>query len=134
MKRVSLSEIIVLIFICFEFGAANKVILTRPQSVRSNFQIEFSKRLIPAQTVTQNRTAPFQRFRFQPPGRDLVRIEKLQQGGVDTVRVLCIRVEFVEDTTPLTTGNGKFDTLGFLSPDSGLFLRPASFQTFILNG
>lgn len=130
MKRVSLSKIIVLIFICFALGVADKVTLTRPQSARSNFPIEFSKRLIPAQTVMQDRTPPFQRFRFQPTGRDLARIEKLQQGDVDTVRVLCIRVEFVEDTTPLTTGNGKFDTLGFLSPDSGLFYDPPHFKRY----
>lgn len=130
MKRVSLPAILALIFICFEFGFGGKVTLTRQQSVRSNLQIEFSKRLIPSQTIMQDRTSPFQRFRFQPTGSDLARIERLQQGGVDTVRVLCIRVEFVEDTTPLTTGNGKFDTLGFLSPDSGLFYDPPHFKRY----
>ncbi|MCX8014583.1 MAG: hypothetical protein N2748_01055, partial [candidate division WOR-3 bacterium] len=42
----------------------------------------------------------------------------------DTIKLLAIRVEFVEDTTPLTTGNGKMDLAGFLSPDSGLFYDP----------
>ncbi len=44
--------------------------------------------------------------------------------------MLCLRVEFVEDTTSLTTGNGKMDTLGFLEPDSGLFYDPPHFKTY----
>jgi len=32
--------------------------------------------------------------------------------GVDTVRVAVIRVEFLEDTTSLTTGNGRFNLTG----------------------
>lgn len=37
----------------------------------------------------------------------------MRADGVDTVRVAAIRVEFLEDTTPLTTGNGKFNLEGF---------------------
>lgn len=44
--------------------------------------------------------------------------------SVDTIKVLAIRVEFVEDTTPLTTGNGKMDLAGFLTPDYGLLYDP----------
>jgi M6 family metalloprotease-like protein len=33
--------------------------------------------------------------------------------GVDTIRVAAIRVEFIEDTTSLTTGNGRFNLEGF---------------------
>ncbi|MEO0072720.1 MAG: FG-GAP-like repeat-containing protein [candidate division WOR-3 bacterium] len=43
---------------------------------------------------------------------------------VDTIRVLALRVEFQEDTTPLTTGNGKMDLAGFLTPNDGLFYDP----------
>jgi M6 family metalloprotease-like protein len=32
--------------------------------------------------------------------------------GVDTIRVAAIRVEFLEDTTSLTTGNGRFNLTG----------------------
>ncbi len=37
----------------------------------------------------------------------------LRADGVDTVRVAAIRVEFLEDTTSLTTGNGRFNLEGF---------------------
>lgn len=47
-----------------------------------------------------------------------------KQNRIDTVRVLALRVEFVEDATPLTTGNGKMDLAGFLTPDDGLFYDP----------
>jgi M6 family metalloprotease-like protein len=43
---------------------------------------------------------------------------------VDTLKVLALRVEFVEDTTSLTTGNGRMDLAGFLSPDYGLLYDP----------
>ncbi|MEO0074053.1 MAG: immune inhibitor A domain-containing protein, partial [candidate division WOR-3 bacterium] len=51
----------------------------------------------------------------------------------DTVRVLCIRVEFVEDTTPLTTGNGKMDTMGFWPDSTGettLMCDPPHFKRY----
>jgi len=44
--------------------------------------------------------------------------------GVDTIKVLCLRVEFQEDTSVLTTGNGKMDLAGFLDPSYGLFYDP----------
>ncbi len=81
-------------------------------------------------TTLQEDQPPFQRFRRRPLQNDIERIERLRRGETDTVRVLCLRVEFVEDTTPLTTGNGKMDTLGFLSPDSGLFYDPPHFKRY----
>ena len=44
--------------------------------------------------------------------------------GVDTIKVLAIRVDFQEDSTPLTTGNGKMDYAGFLDPIAGLLFDP----------
>jgi M6 family metalloprotease-like protein len=41
---------------------------------------------------------------------------KLRANGYDTVRVAAIRVEFMEDTTPLTTGNGRFNLKGKRHP------------------
>ena len=38
---------------------------------------------------------------------------RMRADGVDTVRVAAIRVEFMEDTTSLTTGNGRFNLEGF---------------------
>lgn len=62
--------------------------------------------------------------------QDVERVERLRSGSPDTVKVLCLRVEFVEDTTPLTTGKGKMDTFGFLAPDSGLFYDPPHFKRY----
>jgi M6 family metalloprotease-like protein len=45
-------------------------------------------------------------------------------GKTETQKVLALRVEFVEDNDTLTTGNGKMDLVGFLTPDSGLFYDP----------
>ena len=87
-------------------------------------------RLLQRYTVMQKDQRPLDRYRFEPTAAELARIKKLQAGGTDTVRVLCLRVEFQPDTTPLTTGNGKMDTLGFLSPDSGLFYDPPHFKTY----
>ncbi|MBM3330889.1 T9SS type A sorting domain-containing protein [candidate division WOR-3 bacterium] len=87
-------------------------------------------RFLQSYTTLQEDEPAFERFRFKPTDADLDRIRKLQAGGTDTVRVLCLRVEFLSDTTPLTTGNGKMDTLGFLSPDSGLFYDPPHFKRY----
>ncbi len=88
------------------------------------------RRLLQSYTTMQEDQRPLERFRFRPTDEDVARIRKLQAGGVDTVRVLCLRVEFQSDTTPLTTGNGKMDTLGFLAPDSGLFYDPPHFKRY----
>ncbi len=87
-------------------------------------------RLLQQSTAIEAKQPPLERFRLKPNNADLNRIRKLQAGGVDTVRVLCLRVEFQSDTTTLTTGDGKMDTLGFLSPDSGLFYDPPHFKRY----
>jgi M6 family metalloprotease-like protein len=87
-------------------------------------------RFLQSYTRFQDQQSPFDRFRFRPTQADVERAQRLRSGATDTVRVLCLRVEFVEDTTPLTTGNGKMDTFGFLSPDSGLFYDPPHFKTY----
>jgi M6 family metalloprotease-like protein len=43
---------------------------------------------------------------------------------LDTVKVLALRVDFQEDTSRLTTGNGKMDLAGFLTPEHGLYYDP----------
>ena len=89
-----------------------------------------ARRFIEEYTTLQSGTRPFDRFRFYLTDADRARIGRLRQGEVDTVRVLCLRVEFQEDTSSLTTGNGKMDTLGFLEPDSGLFYDPPHFKRY----
>ncbi|MCX6844044.1 MAG: T9SS type A sorting domain-containing protein [candidate division WOR-3 bacterium] len=93
-------------------------------------EAEQLRQLLHSYTTMQADQPPLERFRFKPSAADLDRVRKLQAGGTDTVRVLCLRVEFQSDTTPLTTGNGKMDTLGFLSPDSGLFYDPPHFKRY----
>lgn len=104
-------------------------IVRRPEPLSAG-QREQAKRLVPAMTGTQKDAPPFSRFRFRPTRADLDRIGRLRAGEVDTVRVLCLRVEFAEDTTPLTTGNGRMDTLGFFAPESGLFYDPPHFKRY----
>lgn len=87
-------------------------------------------RFAASRTVMQDRARPLDRFRFRPTQADVDRVRRLQRGETDTVRVLCLRVEFAEDSTPLTTGNGRMDTLGFLAPDSGLFYDPPHFKRY----
>ena len=52
------------------------------------------------------------------------RFDKGKGKAVDTVKVLALRVEFQEDFDTLTTGNGKMDLRGFLTPEDGLFYDP----------
>jgi len=93
-------------------------------------EAEHTARLLETFVKAQKSPAPQERYRFKPTASQLARIRKLQAGGKDTVRVLCLRVEFQPDTTPLTTGDGRMDTLGFLTPDSGLFYDPPHFKNY----
>jgi len=128
LKKITLA--ILISNIVFFSPADGRIPLYRQSSLDRGQKIDFNKRLIPAVTEWQTGTQPLSRFRFSPTAKDIARINKLRAGDVDTVRVLCLRVEFVEDTTPLTTGTGKMDTLGFLSPDSGLFYDPPHFKRY----
>jgi len=67
-------------------------------------------------------------FRFKDPGVfkrfgrvDVRKLRRrlLDHPGVDTIRILAIRVEFQEDDDPRTTGNGKFDLEGYSSIEEG---------------
>lgn len=51
----------------------------------------------------------------------------------DTLRVLCIRVEFPEDDDPTTWGNGKMDLVGFGSPADGLYYDPPHDKSYFEN-
>jgi len=92
--------------------------------------VEQVNRFVRSYSAAERTTRPLDRFRHRPDPADAARARRLLSGQVDTVRVLCLRVEFVEDTTPLTTGNGKMDTFGFLTPDSGLFYDPPHFRRY----
>ncbi len=130
-RMKNFKPLLLILISIFSLGLGENIRLIRnSNSERSIWNIETTKRLIPSVNFWQYETEPFQRFRFNPTRKDMARINKLRSGATDTVRVLCLRVEFVEDTTPLTTGNGKMDTFGFLSPDSGLFYDPPHFKRY----
>jgi M6 family metalloprotease-like protein len=109
---------------------AERLRLTRSAKRNVPGAVHQVNRFVQSYTTLEQKTRPFDRFRHKLDPDDVARIRRLQSGLVDTVKVLCLRVEFVEDTTPLTTGNGKMDTLGFLSPDSGLFYDPPHFKRY----
>ncbi len=44
--------------------------------------------------------------------------------------VLVLRVEFVEDDDPATTGNGKMDFVGYGKPEDGLFYDPPHIKSY----
>ena len=111
-------------------GQARTLRLVRSQRKDIPGAAEQVARLLKTYTAVDKLQPPLDRFRFKPTDAELARIRKLQAGKTDTVRVLCLRVEFQPDTTSLTTGNGKMDTLGFLTPDSGLFYDPPHFKTY----
>jgi M6 family metalloprotease-like protein len=58
---------------------------------------------------------PKRKFRAEKSESQKIRksYRKLRADGVDTIRIAAIRVEFLEDTTSLTTGNGRFNLEGF---------------------
>ncbi len=111
-------------------ASAGELRLTRSGGVPVPGGPEQAARFVQNYTSMQADVPVFERFRFQRTDTDKARILRMRAGGEDTVRVLCLRVEFVADTTPLTTGNGKMDTLGFLHPDSGLVYDPPHFKLY----
>ncbi len=88
------------------------------------------ERFIRSYTRLESEVPALERFKFSPTDADKERMARLRSGGYDTSNILCLRVEFLEDTTPLTTGNGKMDTFGFFPPDSGLFIDPPHFKRY----
>ncbi|MEO0086634.1 MAG: immune inhibitor A domain-containing protein [candidate division WOR-3 bacterium] len=57
----------------------------------------------------------------------------LNKRNIDTIRVLAIRVEFLEDDDTLTTGNGKMDLMGFLTEEDGLYYDPPHTKKYFEN-
>ncbi|MBN2364218.1 VCBS repeat-containing protein [candidate division WOR-3 bacterium] len=57
------------------------------------------------------RDNPLASFHFNAPAHKVFKMGE-NLSGADTVRVLVLRVDFVEDNSPLTTGNGKFNYQG----------------------
>lgn len=116
-------------FLFFGLCAGHQVILTRKQGVsgpghqlpRTNITIKLKGRT-GIETIPIQRFAPLRLFRdFSPPQ---------PRKGRQTLNILVLKVEFVEDTDSLTTGNGKMDLKGFNTPDSGLFYDPPHTKSY----
>jgi M6 family metalloprotease-like protein len=129
-SRQILKRLFVVVMLSLPTAEARQLRLVKSERRDIPGEAAQAARFLQSYTTFEEDQPPFERFRFKPTSADIDRIRKLQAGGTDTVRVLCLRVEFQPDTTPLTTGNGKMDTLGFLSPDSGLFYDPPHFKRY----
>jgi len=71
-----------------------------------------------SRTIPVQRWQPIEIFRQFPMGP--LRTDQTPE----TLNVLVLRAEFVEDDEPATTGNGKMDFVGFGEPGDGLFYDP----------
>ncbi len=120
-------------------SSAARLELTRGGRTPVPGEAEQVRRFIRSYTSVQADSRPQDRYRFYRTEADEDRIRRLRTtDDTVTVRVLCVRVEFVEDDDTLTTGNGKMDTLGFLWPSkqkpdeypAGLFTDPPHFKGY----
>lgn len=57
----------------------------------------------------------------------------INRKSIDTIKVLALRVEFLEDNDTLTTGNGKMDLMGFLTEEDGLYYDPPHTKKYFEN-
>lgn len=130
MRSRQILKLLFAVAVLLPAAEARQLRLVKSQRQNRPGAVEHTARLLASFAKAEKSPAPLERFRFKPTASEIARIRKLQAGGTDTVRVLCLRVEFQNDTTSLTTGNGKMDTLGFLTPDSGLFYDPPHFKTY----
>ncbi len=114
---------ILLPLLFFTVTWADRVTLERSSFSPTSEQIKVINQLFKRQAMTRSEVS----------GRLLPRIwTSAKRGTVDTLRVLALRVEFVEDNDTLTTGNGKMDMKGFLRPRDGLFYDPPHTKTYFL--
>jgi M6 family metalloprotease-like protein len=104
------------VFVLASAQAGEMQIVRRPHSLRPR-EGEAINRLITHKPKVEYRSRSNRSFRMH---------ERLaaHPTRVDTIKVLALRVEFQEDTSPLTTGDGKMDYKGFLDPSWGLLHDP----------
>jgi M6 family metalloprotease-like protein len=100
---------------------ADKIELSRASLVPTSEQKQVTKLLLKNQALTKSEVSD----RLLPHIRTNSR-----RNTATTLKVLALRVEFVEDNDTLTTGNGKMDLKGFLRPRDGLFYDPPHTKTY----
>lgn len=71
---------------------------------------ELNKVYYEKRQILMNKYPQITQFMFRPSDRHIIDFTK--KAPSDTVTVLVLKVEFLEDTTALTTGNGKMDLRG----------------------
>ncbi len=130
MKKIKLRGIIGFLLF-FGLCAGHKVILTRQPGTGQGYSFPKNNVTIKLkgrngiQTIPVHKFAPLRLFRDFDP----IKSKK----GRQVLNVLVLKVEFVEDTDSLTTGNGKMDLKGFNTPDSGLFYDPPHTKSYFFH-
>ncbi|HEC78279.1 MAG TPA: T9SS type A sorting domain-containing protein [candidate division WOR-3 bacterium] len=92
----------------------NKIINNPPQPPQAALTLKF---------LDSGSTMSVKRFQSMRLFRNFKLPPKIGEGKA-TLKVLVLRVEFVEDDDPTTTGNGKMDLIGFGEPEDGLYYDP----------
>ncbi|MCS7259117.1 MAG: immune inhibitor A [candidate division WOR-3 bacterium] len=113
-------KLIIFLITLYTFGilSAEKIVIKKIPNPPNNQHNERIKNFLVRQIrIKENKNPHYKNL--------LTRIRKAAKTrSVDTIKVLALRVEFQEDNTPLTTGNGKMDLAGFLTPNDGLLYDP----------
>lgn len=119
--EVTLNRVIpFLLFITWCFGG--QVILKRDKNRQPHQQFPQSNLTIHLVGESGTQTIPAKQLHKVKLFKNFP--QPLPKRGRDTLSVLVLRVEFVEDDESGTTGNGKMDLQGFGSPADGLFYDP----------
>ena len=119
--EVSLNKAFAFILLtCLTFGERVTIVRNKVHQIPSSLPSTNLTLHLAAESGT--RVMPVQRFQhiklfkgFEPPE---------SKRGRTTLNVLVLKVEFIEDDIPSTTGNGKMDLSGFGVPADGLFYDP----------
>ncbi len=128
LKRIFLF-ITLTIFISLSFGKRVTLVRGRVgQPPQAPLNTNYTLKLITDSGVETIPVYKFQNLalfrKFMPPR------QKSTEPLRETKHILALRVEFVEDDDPLTSGNGKMVLEPWNTPDSGLFYDPPHTKTY----
>jgi M6 family metalloprotease-like protein len=84
-----------------------------PKNITVNYDFLFNA--YKREYLLRQKNPIYSQFVSTPSKRSIIDFEK--KAGADTINVLVLKVEFLEDTTHLTTGNGKMDLRGSLDSE-----------------
>jgi M6 family metalloprotease-like protein len=124
------SAFIVLCALCVAPVFAAELAIARAPHALMPREGEAINKLITHRTKVHYRSEPNRSF---TPRSSPLATRHLPLDRVDTIKVLALRVEFQEDNSPLTTGNGRMDYAGFLTPDAGLFYDPPHTRNYFMS-